>query len=148
MKILTLAAFLSVTLAFRFTEKTNTVSNTEQYITFEKEKGIDWKNISLADAKKLSKETGKPIYMDISAVWCGYCKKMKKNVYRTSKVIAEMNRKYIALAIDGEKGEGVSLVKKHKIKGYPTQLIIDTTGNIIKRNDGYMTEKKLLAFIN
>lgn len=108
---------------------------------------IDWKKLSLQEAQALSKETGKPIFIDISAVWCGYCKKMKRNVYTQDAVVSKVNEEYIALAIDGEKGEGVELVKKHKVRGYPTQFILDAEGNILNRHDGYMNEGKLLSFL-
>lgn len=58
-----------------------------------------------------------------------------------------LNEKYIAIAIDGERGEGVNLVKKHKVRGYPTQFVFDSKGDVLKRNDGYMGESKLLSFL-
>lgn len=147
--LLIIVTLLSVTLAFTFTKTVDHESISEHDFSTTKvdEQAIDWKKINLAEAQKLSKKTGKPIYINISAAWCGYCKKMKKNVYSKNKVASEMNDNYIAIAIDGEKGEGIALVKKHKIKGYPTQLILDAEGNILKRNNGYMSESKLLEYI-
>ncbi len=145
--LLIIVTLLSVTLAFTEAVDHESISEHDFSTTKVDEQAIDWKKINLAEAQKLSKKTGKPIYINISAAWCGYCKKMKKSVHSKNKVASEINDNYIAIAIDGEKGEGIALVKKHKIKGYPTQLILDAEGNILKRNNGYMSESKLLEYI-
>jgi thioredoxin 1 len=67
----------------------------------------------------------------------GIVKKMKKNVY----VARAMNADYVPLALDGEKSEGAKLVSKLGINGFPTLLILDAQGSVLKRNTGYLNTK-------
>ena len=140
-----LGLFALSAILFSFTP--NQLSTNPTVDAFSETEKIEWKDLTLEEAKKLSAETGKPIFVDISAVWCGYCKKMKRNVYSEESVAKTLNEKYIAIAIDGERGEGVNLVKKHKVRGHPTQFVFDSKGDVLKRNDGYMGESKLLSFL-
>ena len=43
----------------------------------------------------------------------------------------------ILFQIDCEKGEGVELAKKYKVSGYPTFMMVDSTGEITDRWIGY-----------
>jgi thioredoxin 1 len=109
---------------------------------------ISWSSTAtLAEAKQSAREAGKPICVDLSAVWCGYCKKMKKNVYTDAAVAQAMNAGYIPLALDGEKSEGAELVSKLGVNGFPTLLILDAQGSVLKRNTGYLNTTQLLDFL-
>ncbi|MGB1037629.1 MAG: thioredoxin family protein [Bacteroidia bacterium] len=109
---------------------------------------IEWQSTkSMSHALELAKESGKPILIDVSTDWCGYCKKMKKNVYTDAAVISKVTSDYIPLALNGEKGEGIAFVKQHRISGYPTQIILDKDGKVINRHVGYTNAEGFLAFI-
>ena len=111
--------------------------------------GINWNEASsLEDAQARTTDKRDKIYLDVSAVWCGYCKKMKKSVYTDDDVAYTINKSYIPLALDGEQGEGISFASKHKIKGYPTQLILDADGVVLKKHVGYLSVDQLLNFLN
>jgi thioredoxin 1 len=109
---------------------------------------ISWSSTAtLAEAKQSATEVGKPIFINLSAVWCGYCKKMKKNIYTDAAVAQAMNAGYILSALDGEKSEDAELVSKLGINGFPTLLILDAQGSVLKRNTGYLNTKQLLNFL-
>ena len=109
---------------------------------------ISWSSSSmLAEAKHSATETGKPIFVDVSTAWCGYCKKMMKNVYTDEAVAQAMNAGFIPLALDGEKSDGAELVSKLGINGFPTLLILDAQGNVLKKKTGYLDAQQLIAFL-
>lgn len=123
------------------TDSVKATSNTDN-------NGILWLGeTSLDAAKKQSSVAGKPIFVDVSAVWCGYCKKMKQGVYTAPSVAEALNAGFVSLALDGEKAAGKTLVAKLGINGYPTQLILNADGEVIKRNTGYLTAAELLSFL-
>ena len=102
---------------------------------------------NIGDMHAKSAEEDLRLFVDISASWCGYCKKMKKNVYTLPSVISAMNSKFVSVSLDGEVGDGKTLYSKYNLEGFPTQLILDSKGNVIRRNVGYLDETRLLAFI-
>lgn len=109
---------------------------------------ISWSSTAtLAEAKQSATEAGKPIFVDLSTVWCGYSKKMKKNLYPDAAVAQAMNAGFIPLALDGEKSDGAELVSTLGINGFPTLLILDAQGNVLKKNTGYLDAQQLIAFM-
>lgn len=102
---------------------------------------------SLTEAKAQSITMGKPLFVDVSAEWCGYCKKMKKKVYTDEQVAVILNKGYIPVALDGEKGDGTTLMGKYSITGFPTQLILGTDGSLLKKNAGYLEVNQLITFL-
>lgn len=100
-----------------------------------------WKEV-LAQAKK----ENKPVFLDISASWCGYCKKMKANVFTDTQVSNYFNSNFINVAVDGEKGEGVELASKYGVRGYPTFVFINPDGSLAKQTSGYQNSQDFLDF--
>jgi protein-disulfide isomerase-like protein with CxxC motif len=72
---------------------------------------------------------------------------MKKNIYTDAAVAQAMNAGYILSALDGEKSEDAELVSKLGINGFPTLLILNAQGSVLKRNTGYLNTKQLLNFL-
>ncbi|MDB9882275.1 thioredoxin family protein [Bacteroidia bacterium] len=102
---------------------------------------------SIDDMHAKSTKENLRLFVDVSASWCGYCKKMKKNVYTLPSVINALNTKFVSVSMNGEVGDGKTLYSKYNLEGFPTQLILDSEGNVISRNVGYLDEARLLAFI-
>jgi thiol-disulfide isomerase/thioredoxin len=90
-----------------------------------------WSQV-LAEAQR----TGKPIYLDAYASWCGPCKMLKKDVFPREDVGAYFNANYISYSMDMEKGEGIELAKKYNVRAYPTHLYFDANGEIVHRAIG------------
>ena len=74
-------------------------------------------------------------------------KKQFGNTYTTKEVGDFMNANYISITIDAEKGDGPQIAKKYGVKAYPTQVILDSKGNLLAKNVGYLTPNQLLKFV-
>lgn len=112
---------------------------------FTNRKGIDFFDGSFSQALALSKQTGKPIFIDFYATWCGPCKQLKKS-FRDAEVGNYYNKNFVALSINGEKGEGPALMRRYGVNSYPTLLIIDGNGKPLARGSGYMKPYILVNF--
>lgn len=80
-----------------------------------------------------SERTGKPIFVDAYAVWCGPCKWMNKNVFSDAEVALFYNQNFVNYKFDMEKGEGPAFRRKYAISGYPTLLYLDSKGTVKHR---------------
>jgi thioredoxin-related protein len=109
-----------------------------------KDTGIAFHKGTWNEALQLAKKEGKPIFLDISASWCGPCKMLKSKTFPDSEVGEFYNANFINVAVDGEKGEGVDLAGKYKIKGYPSLIYIDKNGQLIAQTAGYRNPKQLI----
>jgi len=110
---------------------------------------VDFLNdISWEDAKEMSHETGKPIFIDIYTDWCGPCKRMDKTTFQDEKLGNMMNESFVNLKINAEKNEYLDLMEKFKINSYPTYIFANSNGDIISKEKGYKTVKQLDEICN
>lgn len=115
----------------------------------EGDKGIAFSDLTLDQAKTLSKETGKLIFIDCYTDWCGPCKRMAATSFKDEKVGAVFNKKFINLKIEMEKNPiGQELAKRYRVRAYPTLLVIDSEGTLIKQVIGMQTSDGLITMAN
>lgn len=111
--------------------------------------GIKFKNISLAKAKENAAESGQLIFIDAHTSWCGPCKKMAATSFMNAEVGELYNEKFINLKIDCEKdADGPEISRMYKVLAYPTLLIINSEGKLIKQVVGFQTEDRLISLAN
>jgi len=91
----------------------------------------------IAQARALSK----PMFVDIMAPWCGFCRKMRQEVFPTRQ-FEEMSASFVLVRINAE--EDLS-VRKFNIQGFPTLLFLDRNGYLISRIDGFVELAQLLS---
>lgn len=120
-------------------------------------KDLDGNNISLSEYK------GKKIFINIWATWCGPCKKEMPYIDEIYKEYPEIQ---ILMVNSLESKESVQeyidtygysfkvlldleevVTKAYKAYAYPTSILINEDGNIIKRFSGTMTKSQLLKFM-
>lgn len=98
---------------------------------------IRWQ-YSMTNAKREAKANGGVIIVDIYTDWCGWCKRMDKDIYE-SPTVAALSRKDVFLKYNAEDGgEGQSFARKMNVRGYPTTFILDSDGNLLQTARGYV----------
>ena len=108
------------------------------------EKGIQFHQGNWDEALARAKAENKLIFLDIYATWCGPCKMLKKKTFSEESVGTYYNEKYINVALDGEKGEGIPLAKRYEIKAYPSLLFINGEGKLVARSAGFVSPEDFL----
>ncbi|MDB5228818.1 MAG: hypothetical protein JWN78_3011 [Bacteroidota bacterium] len=130
LKLITLITFLLLS----FTE----CSNAQQG------EGIKFFEGTLKDALKKAKETHKPIMVDMSTSWCGWCKKMKASTFTDKKAADYYNEHFISIELDAEHGEGLQLAQQYNVNSYPTLIYLDTDAHLILFSEGYLGPDDLI----
>ena len=139
-KMFGLLALSLVTMAFM---------HSKRLIPMEEEVGIRFTHITLAEAKAQAIKNEQYIFIDAYTSWCGPCKQMAATSFKSEKVGALFNKKFINLKIDVEKdADGPQLARSYNVRAYPTLLIIDSEGKLIKSILGFQSEDRLIAFAN
>ena len=108
--------------------------------------GIEFFQGTWKEALEKSKQENKPIFLDISASWCGPCKKLKRNTFSDKVVGSYFNERFINVALDGEIGEGVELANQLAVRGYPSLFVVGNNGKVLSSTVGYHDPKDLLEF--
>lgn len=92
-------------------------------------------------------DEGRPVMMEFGAKWCGVCREMEHGPFRDAALI-EAADKFVRLKVDGTNPRD-SLVnyrlREHSIKGFPTIILFDSSGEEVDRIVGYASAKELIA---
>jgi len=108
--------------------------------------GIDFQKIDLTEAKAQAIKTGKYVFIDCYTDWCGPCKRMAATSFMEDRVADVYNKQFINIKIEMEKDkDGPETALMYKIKAYPTLLIIDGKGNLVKQAIGMQSADGLIA---
>ena len=92
----------------------------------------------LRRAIEVARAEGKLIVADVYTDWCGWCKKMDKTVY-SDPAIGALSRQQVFVKVNAEdRGEGQSFAREMGVKGYPTTIILDGNGRVLKIAQGYI----------
>ncbi|MDG1427475.1 MAG: thioredoxin domain-containing protein [Crocinitomicaceae bacterium] len=109
--------------------------------------GIEFDHLTMEKAQKKAAKSEKLIFIDAYTDWCGPCKRMAATTFKDSEVAEFFNDEFINLKIEMEKNpEGNSIARKYGVRAYPTLLIIDSDGNLVKKTIGFKTKDQLMAF--
>ena len=98
-------------------------------------------------AKARASSENKLILADFSGSdWCGWCKKLDREVFATPEFLEGATNKYVLLMIDSPSDKSLlsekaakqnpELAKRYKVGGYPTVLLLDAGGKVVLKT-GY-----------
>ena len=101
--------------------------------SFIKSKSND--SITYEEALEISKQNGKNILIDFSAVWCANCFELKEKVFESEELknIIENNLIFIEVDVDKRK----DIAKEFDIKWLPWIIIIDKDKNILYTKNSF-----------
>lgn len=119
---------------------------TEKNVAALQKSGIAFEEGSWSDALAKAKKENKLIFLDISASWCGPCKQLKKTTFTDANVGKYFNKRFINVELDGEVGDGIALVEKYRLQGYPTLYFINSDGNVVSQTTGFLPPAEFLKF--
>jgi thioredoxin-related protein len=120
------------------------------------ESPLQWK--SYAEAVRNAKESGRPVLIDVFTDWCGWCKKMDRDVYADTSVqrvlserfeLVKLNAESSAVhEIDGERYSEKSIAQGYGVTGYPTTVFLNGQGEAITSVPGYLPKNTFLVVLD
>src|SRR2546428_540931 len=81
------------------------------------------------DAFREAKETGKPVLLSLSAVWCHWCHVMDETSYSDEGVISFVNEHFIPVRVDNDQRPDVN--RRYNMGGWPTTAFLTPDGEIL-----------------
>lgn len=116
---------------------------------------LKWRKFDegFAEAKK----TNKKIMLDVYTDWCGWCKRLDKDVYANDKIMAYLNTKYISIKLNAESKNTITykdtayseiqMARLLGVSGYPAIIFFESSSDPITMLGGYVAPEKFLPII-
>jgi thiol:disulfide interchange protein len=85
----------------------------------------------------------KSLFIYFYTDWCAPCKQIPTIVFTDPRIKAVIDRQYVSLKVNAEKGEGITLAKRYGVVSFPTFLYTEANGHELGRiigtrsNDDY-----------
>jgi len=119
------------------------------------ENAPDWRTVTTAVDE--AKSNDKLLLVDVYEVGCKYCRAMEREVYPDSTVRAVLDAGFVPVKLNGN-GEGIiqfkgeqmteaEFAKKYNVRAFPTTLILNADGEMLKKFTGYMNVDELRRFM-
>ena len=94
------------------------------------------------EALKKAKADKKLVMIDIYTDWCGWCKKLDKDVYTDKSIQEKLAKGFICVKINPEKNsKNKKVAKDFGVKGFPYIAFVDADGKKLDEIGGYMPAK-------
>ncbi|WP_207430561.1 thioredoxin family protein [Sabulibacter ruber] len=122
--------------------------------------------LTLDQAIEKSKKQPRKILIDVYTDWCGWCKKMDKQVYQNPEVIKKLNSDFYVVKLNAEQRQPITIqgrtyryaekYRSHELalallKGemsYPSTVFLNEKQQVMERVPGYIPPKDFLRALS
>ena len=106
--------------------------------------GIDFYEGNWREILEKSKVENKLVFIDCYTSWCVPCKKMAQTTFTNKEVGNLMNKNFVCVKMDMEKGEGTTIMNAYKVNAFPTYLFLNQNGEVIQIEGGYKSAEEFV----
>lgn len=109
------------------------------------------------DGLKEAREKKRPVLVDVYTDWCGWCKRMDRDVYAKPEVRDYLSRKFVTVKLDAEAAAPAryenqdftsrSLAARFNVTGYPATLFLRPNGEHLISAPGYIPADRFLLVL-
>lgn len=106
---------------------------------------ISWR-AGFAEARAEARATRRPIWLQFTGPWCGYCRQMERESFTRPDVAALARRRLVP--VQARPDEDAALAQHFGINAVPATILLSPDGEILARLDGYADPGTFLALLN
>lgn len=117
--------------------------------------GPDWRGWN--EGLEQAKATHRPVIVDLYTNWCGWCRRMDRDVYAKAEIAEYLRKNYVTIKINGEasdpatyegkKTNSQGIAQRFRVSGYPTTVFLRSNGEHMANVPGYVAADKFLLLL-
>ena len=106
---------------------------------------------------KAAGKNGRPVLVDVYTDWCGWCRRMERDVYARPDVRSYLSQRFVTVKLDAEASDEVqyegrdytsaSLANRFRVTGYPTTIFLKSDGQHLANVPGYVAPERFLLLL-
>ena len=100
---------------------------------------------------------GRPVLVDVYTDWCGWCRRMDRDVYARQDVRDYLTGHFVTVKLNAESSDGAryegrsfsgrTLAARFRVTGYPTTIFLKPGGDHIFNVPGYVPADQFLLLL-
>ena len=101
--------------------------------------------------------SGRPVLVDVYTDWCGWCKRMDREVYSRQDVREYLSQRFVTIKLNAESRDpggyegksytSSSLAARFRVSGYPTTVFLRSDGGHVVNVPGYVPADRFLLLL-
>ncbi len=105
---------------------------------------VQFETASTDAVREIAIKSGKLVFIDLYATWCGPCRTMQREVFSRQDVGDFIGKRFVAAKYDTDKRTGSELLRKYGRGAIPLYLIFNTQGALLGRIEGACDAQTLM----
>jgi thioredoxin-related protein len=113
--------------------------------------------LSWNDGLRQAAARHRPVLVDVYTDWCGWCKRMDRDVYARPEIQDYLAQRFVVVRLDAESSEpaayeghkhtGQSLAARFRVSGYPTTIFLRENGEHLVNVPGYVPADRFFLLL-
>jgi thiol-disulfide isomerase/thioredoxin len=103
---------------------------------------VSW--VAAAGAEETSRVSGRPVFYNFTAEWCGPCKRLERDLFADARRADWLGRRFVPVrVVDREREDGrnppevEALKTRYGVDAFPTLVVVGADGAVLARQEGY-----------
>ena len=109
------------------------------------------------DGLRTAASKKRPVLVDVYTDWCGYCRKMEREVYSRDDVREYLSQRFVTVKVNAESAKPATIsdrkvteaavAARYRVSGYPTTVFLKANGDHLVNVPGYVPADRFLLLL-